>query len=195
MSLIIVFLFVAIGVIFLTLQKFKWFILTILFIFIYYLILKIWKERKTFKKVYETSFGELCLVLLNQINGYKHVLIKNNHMIFICEYGLFVIYAINYEGMITGKLEDSTLKLKHHNYEQIIPNVFHNFNELIKQYENITLQKVEGYLIISNNCEVSVSLPFYNSKYRLFVNDFKLHYKNKILNKEKIDYIYHSLKG
>ena len=81
MSLIIVFLFVAIGVIFLTLQKFKWFILTILFIFIYYLILKIWKERKTFKKVYETSFGELCLVLLNQINGYKHVLIKNNHFI------------------------------------------------------------------------------------------------------------------
>lgn len=195
MSTIIVFIFVAIGILFLALQKFKWFILTILFMLLIYLLFRMFKERKTFKKVYKTSFGELCLVLLKQIDGYKQVLIKENHIVLICEYGLFIIYGIDCDGMVSGKLNDITLKVKYHNYEQMIPNVLINFNDLSKKYESITLQEVKGYLITSNNCEVAVSLPFYHSKYRLFINDFKQHYKNKILNLEKIDFIYESLKG
>lgn len=195
MTFVIVFLFVAIGIIFLVLQKFKWFIFTLLFLFIIYILYKVWKERKTFKKVYETSFGELCLVLLKQIDGYKQVLIKENHIIFICEYGLFVIYGMNYNGRITGKIEDTTLKLQYHGNEQMIPNVFISVEELFKKYENVTLQKVNGYLITSNNCEIDMSLPFYSSKYRLFINEFKYHYKNRVLTREKIDFIYQSLIG
>ena len=144
MTFVIVFLFVAIGIIFLVLKKFKWVIFTFFLLFIFYVLYRIWKERTTFKKVYETSFGELCLVLLRQIDGYKQVLIKENHIIFICEYGLFVIYGMNYNGKVIGKIEDTNLKLQYHNNEQMIPNIFKSFEELFKKYENITLQKVNG---------------------------------------------------
>ena len=81
MTFILVFIFVAIGIIFLVLEKFKWLILTTLFIFTIYLISRAKKEKNLFKNVKKATFIELCLPIIEQIDGYKKIILKDNYII------------------------------------------------------------------------------------------------------------------
>lgn len=192
MTFLLVFIFVALGILILFLKKIKWLIIITIFLFIIYLIIKIIKEKPNFKNNKKTSFKELCLALINQIDGYKKIIVKQNHIILISEYGIFIIFTIDINGKITGNKNDDKLILKYNKKDLFIPNIFIEQEKILSQYKLLSY-KIEKYIIISNNCELLISN--YNiSKYRLFLNEFKRKYNTNILNKKEIDEIYVMLK-
>ena len=118
----LVFIFVGIGIIILTFEKFKWLIIISVLIFILYLIYRYKKEKNKFKSV-NTSFTELCLPIIKEINGYKKIIFKNDHIILISEYGVFIIYVINKTGIVSGNIKSNILTLSYGKTKFYIPNI------------------------------------------------------------------------
>ena len=193
MTFILVFIFAAIGIIFLVLEKFKWPIITILFIFTVYLISKAKKEKNLFKNVKNVTFIELCLPIIEQINGYKKIILKDNYIILLSEYGIFIIFTINEIGTISYD-ENNNLVLTYGKNKLYIPNLFIVQDNIISKYELLIKNKIQKYIITSNNCDILIK-NINISKYKLFLNEFKRKYKNKIINKERIDEIYKIIKS
>ena len=188
MTFLLVFIFVGIGIIILTFEKFKWLIIISISIFILYLIYKYKKEKIKFKSA-NTSFTELCLPIIKEIDGYKKIILRNDYIILISEYGIFIIYVINKTGIISGNIKNNILTLSYSKNKFYIPNIFLEQDKLLLKYQNIIKYQIEKYIITSNDCEVIIS--FENiSKYKLFLGDFRRKYKNKKLTELEINNIY-----
>ena len=188
MTFLLVFIFVGIGIIILTFEKFKWLIIISVLNLILYLIYRYKKEKNKFKSV-NTSFTELCLPIIKEINGYKKIIFKNDHIILISEYGVFIIYVINKTGIVSGNIKSNILTLSYGKTKFYIPNIFLEQDRLLLKYQALIEYTIEKYIITSNDCDVTI--PFENiSKYKLFLNDFKRKYKNKKLNESEINELY-----
>ena len=188
MTFLLVFIFVGIGIIILTFEKFKWLIIISISIFILYLIYKYKKEKIKFKSA-NTSFTELCLPIIKEIDGYKKIILSNDHIVLISEYGIFIIYVINKTGIISGNIKNNILILSYSKTKFYIPNIFLEQDKLLLKYQNLIKYQIEKYIITSNDCEVII--PFENiSKYKLFLGDFRRKYKNKKLTELEINNIY-----
>ena len=188
MTFLLVFIFVGIGIIILTFEKFKWLIIISISIFILYLIYKYKKEKIKFKSA-NTSFTELCLPIIKEIDGYKKIILRNDYIILISESGIFIIYVINKTGIISGNIKNNILTLSYSKNKFYIPNIFLEQDKLLLKYQNIIKYQIEKYIITSNDCEVIIS--FENiSKYKLFLGDFRRKYKNKKLTELEINNIY-----
>lgn len=133
MTFLLVFIFVGIGIIILTFEKFKWLIIISVLIFILYLIYRYKKEKNKFKSV-NTSFTELCLPIIKEINGYKKIIFKNDHIILISEYGVFIIYVINKTGIVSGNIKSNILTLSYCKTKFYIPNIFLEQDRLLLKY-------------------------------------------------------------
>lgn len=192
MTFLLVFIFVGIGIIILIFEKFKWFIIIAILLFIIYLILRYRKEKSTFKSV-NTSFIELCLPIIKEINGYKKIILNDNHIILISAYGIFVICVLNKTGVINENTKSNILVSSYGKSKSYLPNIFAEQDEIISKYQKMIAKKIEKYIITSNDCDI-IGFKDNISKYRLFINDFKRKYKNKILNKKEIDDIYKIVK-
>lgn len=193
MTFILVFIFVAIGIIFLVLEKFKWLILTTLFIFTVYLILKAKKEKNLFKNVKKATFIELCLPIIEQIDGYKKIILRDNYIILLSEYGIFIIFTINEIGTISYDANNN-LVLTYGKNKLYLPNLFIDQDNIVSKYELLIKNKIQKYIITSNNCDILIK-NINVSKYKLFLNEFKRKYRNKVMNKEQVDEIYQIIKS
>ena len=193
MTFILVFIFAAIGIIFLVLEKFKWPIITILFIFTVYLISKAKKEKNLFKNVKNVTFIELCLPIIEQINGYKKIILKDNYIILLSEYGIFIIFTINEIGTISYDVNNN-LVLTYGKNKLYLPNLFIDQDNIVSKYESLLKNKIQKYIITSNNCDILIK-NINVSKYKLFLNEFKRKYRNKVINKEQVDEIYQIIKS
>lgn len=193
MTFILVFIFVAIGIIFLVLEKFKWLILTTLFIFTVYLISKAKKEKNLFKNVENVTFIELCLPIIEQIDGYKKIILKDNYIIILSEYGIFIIFTINKIGTISYDVNNN-LVLTYGKNKLYLPNLFIDQDNIVSKYESLLKNKIQKYIITSNNCDILIK-NINVSKYKLFLNEFKRKYRNKVINKEQVDEIYQIIKS
>ena len=193
MTFILVFIFVAIGIIFLVLEKFKWLILTTLFIFTVYLISKAKKEKNLFKNVENVTFIELCLPIIEQIDGYKKIILKDNYIILLSEYGIFIIFTINEIGTISYDANNN-LVLTYGKNKLYLPNLFIDQDNIVSKYELLIKNKIKKYIITSNNCDILIK-NINVSKYKLFLNEFKRKYRNKVMNKEQVDEIYQIIKS
>lgn len=193
MTFILVFIFVAIGIIFLVLEKFKWLILTTLFIFTVYLILKAKKEKNLFKNVKKATFIELCLPIIEQIDGYKKIILRDNYIIILSEYGIFIIFTINEIGTISYDANNN-LVLTYGKNKLYLPNLFIDQDNIVSKYELLIKNKIQKYIITSNNCDILIK-NINVSKYKLFLNEFKRKYRNKVMNKEQVDEIYQIIKS
>lgn len=193
MTFILVFIFVAIGIIFLVLEKFKWLILTTLFIFTVYLILKAKKEKNLFKNVKKATFIELCLPIIEQIDGYKKIILRDNYIILLSEYGIFIIFTINEIGTISYDANNN-LVLTYGKNKLCLPNLFIDQDNIVSKYELLIKNKIQKYIITSNNCDILIK-NINVSKYKLFLNEFKRKYRNKVMNKEQVDEIYQIIKS
>ena len=193
MTFILVFIFVAIGIIFLVLEKFKWLILTTLFIFTVYLISKAKKEKNLFKNVENVTFIELCLPIIEQIDGYKKIILKDNYIILLSEYGIFIIFTINEIGTISYDVNNN-LVLTYGKNKLYLPNLFIDQDNIVSKYELLLKNKIQKYIITSNNCDILIK-NINVSKYKLFLNEFKRKYRNKVMNKEQVDEIYQIIKS
>lgn len=193
MTFILVFIFVAIGIIFLVLEKFKWLIFTTLFIFTVYLISKAKKEKNLFKNVENVTFIELCLPIIEQIDGYKKIILKDNYIILLSEYGIFIIFTINEIGTISYDANNN-LVLTYGKNKLYLPNLFIDQDNIVSKYELLIKNKIKKYIITSNNCDILIK-NINVSKYKLFLNEFKRKYRNKVMNKEQVDEIYQIIKS
>ena len=193
MTFILVFIFVAIGIIFLVLEKFKWPIITILFIFTIYLISRAKKEKNLFKNVKKATFIELCLPIIEQIDGYKKIILKDNYIILLSEYGIFIIFTINEIGTISYDVNNN-LVLTYGKNKLYLPNLFIDQDNIVSKYELLLKNKIQKYIITSNNCDILIK-NINVSKYKLFLNEFKRKYRNKVMNKEQVDEIYQIIKS
>ncbi len=193
MTFILVFIFVAIGIIFLVLEKFKWLILTTLFIFTIYLISRAKKEKNLFKNVKKATFIELCLPIIEQIDGYKKIILKDNYIIILSEYGIFIIFTINKIGTISYDVNNN-LVLTYGKNKLYLPNLFIDQDNIVSKYELLLKNKIQKYIITSNNCDILIK-NINVSKYKLFLNEFKRKYRNKVINKEQVDEIYQIIKS
>lgn len=193
MTFILVFIFVAIGIIFLVLEKFKWLILTTLFIFTIYLISRAKKEKNLFKNVKKATFIELCLPIIEQIDGYKKIILKDNYIIILFEYGIFIIFTINEIGTISYDVNNN-LVLTYGKNKLYLPNLFIDQDNIVSKYELLIKNKIQKYIITSNNCDILIK-NINISKYKLFLNEFKRKYRNKVINKEQVDEIYQIIKS
>ena len=193
MTFILVFIFVAIGIIFLVLEKFKWLILTTLFIFTIYLISRAKKEKNLFKNVKKATFIELCLPIIEQIDGYKKIILKDNYIIILSEYGIFIIFTINKIGTISYDVNNN-LVLTYGKNKLYLPNLFIDQDNIVSKYESLLKNKIQKYIITSNNCDILIK-NINVSKYKLFLNEFKRKYRNKVINKEQVDEIYQIIKS
>lgn len=193
MTFILVFIFVAIGIIFLVLEKFKWLILTTLFIFTIYLISRAKKEKNLFKNVKKATFIELCLPIIEQIDGYKKIILKDNYIIILSEYGIFIIFTINEIGTISYDVNNN-LVLTYGKNKLYLPNLFIDQDNIVSKYELLLKNKIQKYIITSNNCDILIK-NINVSKYKLFLNEFKRKYRNKVMNKEQVDEIYQIIKS
>lgn len=193
MTFILVFIFVAIGIIFLVLEKFKWLILTTLFIFTIYLISRAKKEKNLFKNVKKATFIELCLPIIEQIDGYKKIILKDNYIIILSEYGIFIIFTINEIGTISYDVNNN-LVLTYGKNKLYLPNLFIDQDNIVSKYESLLKNKIQKYIITSNNCDILIK-NINVSKYKLFLNEFKRKYRNKVINKEQVDEIYQIIKS
>lgn len=193
MTFILVFIFVAIGIIFLVLEKFKWPIITILFIFTIYLISRAKKEKNLFKNVENVTFIELCLPIIEQIDGYKKIILKDNYIILLSEYGIFIIFTINEIGTISYDVNNN-LVLTYGKNKLYLPNLFIDQDNIVSKYELLLKNKIQKYIITSNNCDILIK-NINVSKYKLFLNEFKRKYRNKVINKEQVDEIYQIIKS
>lgn len=193
MTFILVFIFVAIGIIFLVLEKFKWPIITILFIFTIYLISRAKKEKNLFKNVENVTFIELCLPIIEQIDGYKKIILKDNYIILLSEYGIFIIFTINEIGTISYDVNNN-LVLTYGKNKLYLPNLFIDQDNIVSKYELLLKNKIQKYIITSNNCDILIK-NINVSKYKLFLNEFKRKYRNKVMNKEQVDEIYQIIKS
>lgn len=193
MTFILVFIFVAIGIIFLVLEKFKWLILTTLFIFTIYLISRAKKEKNLFKNVENVTFIELCLPIIEQIDGYKKIILKDNYIIILSEYGIFIIFTINEIGTISYDVNNN-LVLTYGKNKLYLPNLFIDQDNIVSKYELLLKNKIQKYIITSNNCDILIK-NINVSKYKLFLNEFKRKYRNKVMNKEQVDEIYQIIKS
>ena len=193
MTFILVFIFVAIGIIFLVLEKFKWLILTTLFIFTIYLISRAKKEKNLFKNVENVTFIELCLPIIEQIDGYKKIILKDNYIIILSEYGIFIIFTINEIGTISYDVNNN-LVLTYGKNKLYLPNLFIDQDNIVSKYELLLKNKIQKYIITSNKCDILIK-NINVSKYKLFLNEFKRKYRNKVMNKEQVDEIYQIIKS
>lgn len=193
MTFILVFIFVAIGIIFLVLEKFKWLILTTLFIFTIYLISRAKKEKNLFKNVENVTFIELCLPIIEQIDGYKKIILKDNYIILLSEYGIFIIFTINEIGTISYDVNNN-LVLTYGKNKLYLLNLFIDQDNIVSKYELLLKNKIQKYIITSNNCDILIK-NINVSKYKLFLNEFKRKYRNKVMNKEQVDEIYQIIKS
>lgn len=193
MTFILVFIFVAIGIIFLVLEKFKWPIITILFIFTIYLISKAKKEKNLFKNVENVTFIELCLPIIEQIDGYKKIILKDNYIILLSEYGIFIIFTINEIGTISYDVNNN-LVLTYGKNKLYLLNLFIDQDNIVSKYELLLKNKIQKCIITSNNCDILIK-NINVSKYKLFLNEFKRKYRNKVMNKEQVDEIYQIIKS
>lgn len=193
MTFILVFIFVAIGIIFLVLEKFKWLILTTLFIFTIYLISRAKKEKNLFKNVKKATFIELCLPIIEQIDGYKKIILKDNYIIILSEYCIFIIFTINEIGTISYDANNN-LVLTYGKNKLYLPNLFIDQDNIVSKYELLIKNKIKKYIITSNNCDILIK-NINVSKYKLFLNEFKRKYRNKVMNKEQVDEIYQIIKS
>ena len=193
MTFILVFIYVAIGIIFLVLEKFKWLILTTLFIFTIYLISRAKKEKNLFKNVKKATFIELCLPIIEQIDGYKKIILKDNYIIILSEYGIFIIFTINKIGTISYDVNNN-LVLTYGKNKLYLPNLFIDQDNIVSKYELLLKNKIQKYIITSNNCDILIK-NINVSKYKLFLNEFKRKYRNKVINKEQVDEIYQIIKS
>lgn len=192
MTFLLVFIFVGIGIIILVFEKFKWFIIISILLFILYLIYKYKKEKITFKNA-DTSFIELCLPIIKEIDGYKKMILKNNHIMLISEYGIFVICTINQTGVITGNIKNNILTITYGKSKSYLPNIFIEQDKILSKYQKNISKPIEKYIITSNDCDIIISINNI-SKYRQFLNDFKRKYKDKKLTKNEIDNIFETIK-
>ena len=109
------------------------------------------------------------------------------------EYGIFIIFTINKIGTISYDVNNN-LVLTYGKNKLYLPNLFIDQDNIVSKYELLLKNKIQKYIITSNNCDILIK-NINVSKYKLFLNEFKRKYRNKVINKEQVDEIYQIIKS
>ncbi|MBE6144130.1 MAG: hypothetical protein E7169_00955 [Firmicutes bacterium] len=172
-------------------------VLTIIQILINYIkyggkIFDVFKKRKSINITYDS----LEIIIKNLKVYYKLIKINNGQVILLLESGIYVLYILDYNGIITGDIKKDTLVLKANTEnQQKIANPVYVINNQIKKLEKIVNENIKGYVLLKKGCLFSV-LNRTDIKV-IPANAFYYHFskfiKNKKLSKKQIDEIYEKI--
>lgn len=191
--ILLVFICVFIGVILKILGVLKGPILFVLGIFIIYLIIRAIKEAKQNKGKRKSIFHnrtelELIDLLKPQLEGLKkpnfYKIYENNKILLVNNNGVYLIFVVNYKGVVEGKEKDDYLIIKNTKYRKKVPNILLEIDKLKEK-----IKPDEVYLIINNNCNFNVKTKIKVLKSQYFYYEFmKLEKKYDTTElKEKFD--------
>lgn len=171
--------------------------LILLIIIIIYTIIKEIKNKKysrnIFKNIKETSEMDYTIMVINEIKGYKKIIINDNNIIAILEKGIFFIKVVDYKNKIFGNINDQYLSHDIGIKKYKIKNKIINYdNEFIK-YQNKIKENINRYIVIRNDCSLDIknlkNIKIINNQYLYYTIDKE---KNKY-DKNEINIIYNKL--
>ena len=133
-------------------------------------------------------------VLFKNLNVYyKTIEFDNNIIVLILECGIYILYVLDYDGIITGDISKTKLILGENTQsEKMIDNPVYILKNQITEIKNKTGHDASGYILSKSNCIFSV-LNRTDIKLISF-NAFHFHFSklinNKKMNFEEVDRVY-----
>lgn len=181
---ILIFLSVAIGVIFGMMFILKEPMLILFTLFVIYLIIKGIKEAKQNKRksiFYKRKKLELMDLLKPQLNELKKpnfYKIYDNKILLVNNNGVYLIFVVNYKNTIEGNENNEYLTLLSSKYRKQVKNILLEINEL-----KLKVKPDDVYLIINNNCNFNVKTKIKILKFKYFYYEF-MKYEKKYNDEE-----------
>lgn len=172
---ILIFLSVAIGVIFGMMGILKGPILILFTLFIIHLIIKGIKEVKQnkgrrksiFYKRKELKLIDLLKPQLNELKKPNFYKIYDDKILLVNNNGVYLIFVVNYKNTIEGNENEEYLTLLNGKYRKKVKNVLLEINEL-----KLKIKPDDVYLIINNNCNFNVKTKIKILKFKYFYYEF-----------------------
>lgn len=127
---------------------------------IYGLIKNSKKERNIFKKIdISDSKMNTIITMLSTYKGYYRLLTKNNLIIFITEYAIYMGFIIDEVGTVVGEENSDYWILKSTGSDTRISNKMFLFNDIKKKLkERLGNKEIKEYIIMGGNCIFLVKL-------------------------------------
>lgn len=172
---ILIFLSVAVGVIFGMMGIIKGPMLILFTLFIIYLIIKGIKEVKQnkgrrksiFYKRKELKLIDLLKPQLNELKKPNFYKIYDDKILIVNNNGVYLIFVVNYKNTIEGNEKDEYLTLLNGKYRRKVKNILLEINEL-----KLKIKPDDVYLIINNNCNFNVKTKIKILKFKYFYYEF-----------------------
>lgn len=151
-----------------------------------------------FKRRREVNISKESLeISIKNLNGYYKVIkLDKKSLILILECGIYVIYLLDYDGIISGDInkEKLTFKMNTEKEDKIINPVY----VILKEIEKLKCENfkcINGYILLKRGCIFSV-LNRTDVKV-IPANAFYYHFSHlineKVFNKKEIDEIYEKI--
>lgn len=172
------------------------FILLLIGLIIYILIKEIKMKkysRNLFKKNKKVTSIDLALMVINEMNEYKKIIINDNNIVLISRNGIYFIKVLDYTDEIIGDINEPHLFHKLGNKKYKIKNELFRYNKEYNYYKGKIKYDINKYIVIRNDCILNVR----NIRNTEIIKNKNLYYKlDKKINKyseNEIDEIYYSL--
>ena len=138
---------------------------------------------------------ESLKMLVDNLGAYYKLIQDNNIIILILESGIYVIYLLDYDGMISGNIKDEKLIFgKNTSKERLIDNPIFILKAKINEIKEKTNYDSKGYILIKRG---SFNILNRTDIEIISIKSFYYHFskliKDKKLNIEEINKIYEKI--
>lgn len=186
-------------VIFVVFQELLPVIIILFTILFFYFLYQLLKDRKNFNRYFNKGVPihniDYVRMILKKIPYESRILEKDDSIFILNESGAYLLKVTDYEGYITGNIEDSEFILKINTKEFHISNQILNLDKIKFDIQKQIGISFETIVIVKNNCNMVITGLSENIvAIRLLYYFLKKKFSKKIYSIEQVDKLFDKVK-